>query len=109
MCVTEAIIRKALKCIDREQWKPVRNGDKIRVKGERFMAEVTGAVYDAEAMASYLAAVSPENIAALLVEMDALREQIKDMRAQSSMSEDLPRDLIRLAYRIQMAKKEPAC
>lgn len=85
--MTEAIIRKALQCIDPEQWKPVRNGDKIRVKGERFMAEVTGlksahgepsyAVYDAEALASYLAAVSPENIAALLVEIDILRNRIK--------------------------------
>lgn len=75
--MTEAIIRKALSCIDHEQWKPVRNGDKIRVKGERFMAEVTGSVYDAEALASYLAAVSPENIAALLVEMDELRNRIK--------------------------------
>lgn len=103
---SESLIRKALSCIDREQWKTVRNGDKIRVKGERFMAEVTGAVYDAEALASYLAAVSPENIAALLVEMDALRKAAGDY----TLSEDIGRDLIRLAYRVnmEMAKKEPA-
>lgn len=115
--MTEAIIRKALSCIDREQWKPVRNGDKIRVKGERFMAEVTGlrsadgepsyAVYDAEALASYLAAVSPENIAALLVEMDALRKAAGDYK----LSEDIRHSLVKLAYRVNMDmldKKEPA-
>lgn len=106
--MTEEIIRAAHRCIDREQWHPKQRGDKILVKSERWTAEITGQQYDKEAVAKYLAAVSPENIAVLLAEMDALREQIKDMRAQSSMSEDLPRDLIRLAYRIQMAKKEPA-
>lgn len=96
--MTEAIIRKALACIDREQWKPVRNGDKIRVKGERFMAEVTGAVYDAEALASYLAAVSPENIAALLVEMDELRKRIKS----NGYDDDIWHNIVKLNM------KEPA-
>lgn len=96
--MTEAIIRKALQCIDREQWKPVRNGDKIRVKGERFMADVTGAVYDAEALASYLAAVSPDNIAALLVEMDELRKAAGDYK----LSEDIRHSLVKLAYRVNM-------
>lgn len=94
----DSLIRKALSCIDREQWKPVRNGDKIRVKGERFVAEVTGAVYDAEAIASYLAAVSPENIAALLVEMDGLREQIKS----SGYDDDIWHNIVKLHM------KEPA-
>lgn len=96
--MTEVIIRKALSCIDAEQWKPVRNGDKIRVKGERFMAEVTGAVYDAEAMASYLAAVSPENIAALLAVIDGLREQIKS----SGYDDDIWHNIVKLNM------KEPA-
>lgn len=94
----EAIIRKALSCIEREQWRPVRNGDKIRVKGDRFMAEVTGAVYDSEALASYLAAVSPENIAALMVEMDELRKAAGDY----SLSEDIRHSLVKLAYRVNM-------
>lgn len=94
----ESLIRKSLACIDREQWKPVRNGDKIRVKGERFMAEVTGAVYDAEALASYLAAVSPENIAALLVEMDALRNRIKS----NGYDDDIWHNIVKLNM------KEPA-
>lgn len=96
--MTESLIRKALSCIDREQWKPVRNGDKIRVKGERFMAEVTGAVYDAEALASYLAAVSPENIAALLVEMDELRNRIKS----NGYDDDIWHNIVKLHM------KEPA-
>lgn len=96
--MTEQTIRNALSCIDREQWKPVRNGDKIRVKGERFMADVTGAVYDSEAMASYLAAVSPENIAALLVEMDALRNRIKS----NGYDDDIWHNIVKLNM------KEPA-
>lgn len=106
--MTESLIRKALACIDHEQWKPVRNGDKIRVKGDRFMAEVTGlksadgepsyAVYDAEALASYLAAVSPENIAALLVEMDALRNRIKS----NGYDDDIWHNIVKLNM------KEPA-
>ena len=96
--MTEAIIRKALGCIDREQWKPVRNGDKIRVKSSRFQMEVTGGIYDSEALASYLAAVSPENIAALLVEMDALRKAAGDYK----LSEDIRHSLVKLAYRVNM-------
>lgn len=103
----ESLIRKALSCIDREQWKPVRNGDKIRVKSSRFQIEVTGGIYDSEALASYLAAVSPENIAALLVEMDELRKAAGDYK----LSEDIRHSLVKLAYRVNMdmvSKKEPA-
>lgn len=96
--MTESLIRAALKCIDREQWKPVRNGDKIRVKGERFTAEVTGTVYDAEALASYLSAVSPENISALLVEMDELRNRIKS----NGYDDDIWHNIVKLNM------KEPA-
>ena len=96
--MTEAIIRKAFGCIDREQWKPVRNGDKIRVKGERFQMDVTGGIYDSEALASYLSAVSPENIAALLLEMDELRKAAGDYK----LSEDIRHSLVKLAYRVNM-------
>lgn len=105
--MTESLIRKALACIDREQWKPVRNGDKIRVKSSRFQIEVTGGIYDSEALASYLSAVSPDNIAALLVEMDELRKAAGDYK----LSEDIRHSLVRLAYRVNMDmvnKKEPA-
>ena len=105
--MTEPLIRKAIACIDREQWKPVRNGDKIRVKSSRFQIEVTGGIYDSEALASYLSAVSPENIAALLVEMDELRKAAGDYK----LSEDIRHSLVKLAYRVNMdmvSKKEPA-
>lgn len=110
--MTESIIRAALSCIDTEQWHPKQRGDKIIVKSERFTAEITGAQYDKEAVCKYIAAVSPKNIAGLLAVIDDLRAEISDMRAQKdySLSEDIGRDLIRLAYRvnIEMAKKEPA-
>jgi len=96
--MTEEIIRKALGCIDREQWKPVRNGDKIRVKSSRFQMEVTGTAYDAEALASYLSAVSPENIAALLVEIDTLRNRIKS----NGYDDDIWHNIVKLHM------KEPA-
>lgn len=76
--MTETTIRAALKCIDREQWQPKQRGDKIIVKGDRFIAEIDGkTVGDKEAVCKYISAVSPENIAALLVEMDELRNRIK--------------------------------
>lgn len=110
--MTENTIRAALSCIDREQWHPKQRGDKIIVKSERFTAEITGAQYDKEAVCKYIAAVSPENIAGLLSVIDGLRAEISDMRAQKdySLSEDIGRDLIRLAYRVnmEMVKKEPA-
>ncbi len=110
--MTESLIRAALSCIDREQWHPKQRGDKIIVKAERFTAEITGAQYDKEAVCKYIAAVSPENIAGLLTVIDSLRSEISDMRAQKdySLSEDIGRDLIRLAYRVnmEMVKKEPA-
>jgi len=103
----ESLIRKALSCIDREQWKPKQRGDKIMVKSERWTAEITGQQYDKEAVAKYLAAVSPENIAALLVEMDELRKAAGDYK----LSEDIRHSLVKLAYRVNMdmvSKKEPA-
>ncbi len=112
MTSPEQTIRNALKCSDREQWHPKQRGDKIIVKSERFTAEITGAQYDKEAVCKYIAAVSPENIAALLAVIDELRAEISDMRAQKdySLPEDIGRDLIRLAYRVnmEMVKKEPA-
>lgn len=108
----EDTIRAAHKCIDLEQWQPKQRGDKILLKSERWTAEITGAQYDKEAVCKYIAAVSPENIAVLLGVIDGLRAEISDMRAQKdySLSEDIGRDLIRLAYRVnmEMVKKEPA-
>lgn len=75
--MTEQTIRNALTCIDPEQWHPKQRGDKIIVKSERFTAEITGAQYDKEAVCKYIAAVSPENILALLAVIDGLREEIK--------------------------------
>lgn len=75
--MTEEIIRGALICIDREPWHPKQRGDKIIVTASRWTAEITGQQYDKEAVAKYLAAVSPENIAGLLAVIDGLREQIK--------------------------------
>lgn len=110
--MTEQTIRAALKCIDPEQWHPKQRGDKILLKSERWTAEITGQQYDKEAVCKYIAAVSPENIAGLLSVIDSLRAEISDMRAQKdySLSEDIGRDLIRLAYRVnmEMVKKEPA-
>ena len=98
--MTESLIRKALSCIDREQWKPVRNGDKIRVKSSRFQMEVTGGIYDSEALASYLAAVSPENIAALLVEMDELRNRIKS----NGYDDDIWHNIVKLQLKSNEGK-----
>lgn len=110
--MTEQTIRAALSCIDREQWHPKQRGDKILLKSERWTAEITGAQYDKEAVCKYIAAVSPENIAGLLAIIDGLRAEISDMGAQKdySLPEDIGRDLIRLAYRVnmEMVKKEPA-
>lgn len=102
--MTEDIIRAAHRCIDREQWHPKQRGDKILVKSERWTAEITGQQYEKEAVAKYLAAVSPENIAGLLAVIDGLRGEIEAMRAAKdySLSEDIGRDLIRLAYRVNM-------
>lgn len=110
--MTESIIRAAHKCIDREQWKPKQRGDKILVKSERWEAEIKGDQYDKEAVAKYLAAVSPENIAVLLAEMDELRKAAGDYK----LSEDIRHSLVKLAYRVNMdmvqngvvSKKEPA-
>ncbi len=109
----EQTIRNALSCIDPEQWHPKQRGDKILLKSERWTAEITGQQYDKEAVCKYIAAVSPENIAGLLVVIDSLRAEIDDMRANKdySLSEDVQRDLIKLAYRVSMEmvrKKEPA-
>lgn len=108
----EDAIRNALSCIDREQWQSKQRGDKIIVTASRWTAEITGQQYDKEAVAKYLAAVSPENIAGLLALIDGLRGDIEAMLAAKdySLSEDIGRDLIRLAYRVnmEMAKKEPA-
>lgn len=108
----EQSIRNALSCIDREPWQSKQRGDKIIVTASRWTAEITGQQYEKEAVAKYLAAVSPENIAGLLAVIDELRAEIEEMRAAKdySLSEDIGRDLIRLAYRVnmEMAKKEPA-
>lgn len=111
--MTEDTIRNALSCIDREQWKPKQRGDKILLKSERWTAEITGAQYDKEAVCKYIAAVSPENIASLLAVIDSLRAEMDDMRANKdyALSDDVQRDLIKLAYRVSMEmvrKKEPA-
>lgn len=115
--MTESIIRNALSCIDPEQWHPKQRGDKILLKSERWTAEITGQQYDKEAVCKYIAAVSPDNIASLLAVIDGLRAEISDMRAQKdySLSEDIGRDLIKLAMRANMElqrgnmmKKEPA-
>lgn len=112
--MTEQTIRGALSCIDREQWHPKQRGDKIIVKGDRFIAEINGkTVGDKEAVCKYIAAVSPENIAGLLAVIDELRAEIDEMRANKdySLSDDVQRDLIKLAYRVSMEmvrKKEPA-
>lgn len=110
--MTEEIIRNALSCIDLEQWQPKQRGDKIIVTASRWTAEITGQQYDKEAVAKYLAAVSPENIDGLFAVIDGLRGEIDAMRSAKdySLSEDIGRDLIRLAYRVnmEMAKKEPA-
>jgi hypothetical protein len=100
----EDTIRGAVQCIDREQWHPKQRGDKILLKSERFTAEITGAQYDKEAVCKYIAAVSPENIAGLLKVIDTLRAEISDMRAQKdySLSEDIQRDLVKLAFRVSM-------
>lgn len=108
--MSEDTIRNALSCIDREQWQSKQRGDKIIVKASRWTAEITGQQYDKEAVAKYLAAVSPENIAGLFAVIDGLRGEIEAMRAAKdyTLSEDIGRDLIRLAYRVnmEMAKKE---
>lgn len=102
--MTESLIRNALSCIDREQWQSKQRGDKIIVTASRWTAEITGQQYDKEAVAKYLAAVSPENIAGLLAVIDGLRGEIETMRAAKdySLSEDIGRDLIKLAYRVNM-------
>lgn len=108
----EDTIRNAHKCLDIEPWHPKQRGDKIIVTASRWTAEITGQQYDKEAVAKYLAAVSPENIAGLLAVIDGLRGEIEEMQAAKdySLSEDIGKDLIRLAYRVnmEMAKKEPA-
>lgn len=108
--MNEALIRNALKCLDIEPWQSKQRGDKIIVTASRWTAEITGQQYDKEAVAKYLAAVSPENIAGLLAVIDGLRGEIEEMQAAKdySLSEDIGRDLIRLAYRVnmEMAKKE---
>ena len=96
--MTESLIRKALSCIDREQWNPKQRGDKILVKSERWEAEIKGDQYDKEAVAKYLAAVSPENIAALLVEVDELRNRIKS----NGYDDDIWHNIVKLNM------KEPA-
>ena len=110
--MTESLIRNALSCLDLEQWQPKQRGDKILLKSERWTAEITGQQYDKEAVCKYIAAVSPENIAVLLAVIDSLRAEISDMRAQKdySLPEDIGRDLIRLAYRVnmEMVKKDKA-
>lgn len=115
--MTEEIIRNAISCIDREPWHPKQRGDKIIVTASRWTAEITGQQYEKEAVAKYLAAASPENIAGLLAVIDGLRGEIEAMRADKdySLSEDIGRDLIRLAMRANvelqrgnMTKKEPA-
>lgn len=115
--MSEQSIRNALSCIDREPWQPKQRGDKIIVTASRWTAEINGQQYDKEAVAKYLAAVSPENIAGLLEMIDGLRAEIEAMRAAKdySLSEDIGRDLISLAMRANvelqrgnMAKKEPA-
>lgn len=102
--MTEAIIRNALKCLDIEPWRSKQRGDKIIVTASRWTAEITGQQYEKEAVAKYLAAVSPENIAGFLAVIDGLRGEIEAMRAAKdySLSEDIGRDLIRLAYRVNM-------
>lgn len=75
--MTESLIRNALKCLDIEPWQSKQRGDKIIVTASRWMAEITGQQYEKEAVAKYLAAVSPENVAGLLAVIDGLREQIK--------------------------------
>ena len=103
-------IRNALSCIDPEKWHPKQRGDKILLKSERWTAEITGPQYDKEAVCKYIAAVSPENIASLLAAIDGLRAEIDDMRANKdyALSEDVQRDLIKLAYRVsmEMVKKD---
>lgn len=110
--MTEEIIRNALSCIDREPWQSKQRGDKIIVTASRWTAEITGQQYEKEAVAKYLAAVSPENIAALLDVIDGLRAEVEAMRAAKdyTLSEDIQRGLVKLAYRVsmEMAKKEPA-
>ncbi len=102
--MSEDLIRAALSCIDREQWHSTQRGDKIIVTASRWTAEITGQQYEKEAVAKYLAAVSPENIAGFLAVIDGLRAEIEAMRAANdySLSEDIGRDLIRLAYRVNM-------
>jgi len=75
--MNEKTIRNALSCIDPEQWQPKQRGDKILLKSERWTAEITGQQYDKEAVCKYIAAVSPENIAGLLMVIDGLRAEIK--------------------------------
>lgn len=108
----EDTIRNALKCLDIEPWRSKQRGDKIIVTASRWTAEITGQQYDKEATAKYLAAVSPENIAGLLAVIDGLRGEIEAMRdaRDYSLSEDIQRDLVKIAYRVsmEMAKKEPA-
>ncbi len=108
--MTEKTIRAALKCIDPEQWQPKQRGDKILLKSERWTAEITGQQYDKEAVCKYIAAVSPENIVGLLAVIDGLRAEIDDMRANKdyALSDDVQRDLIKLAYRVsmEMVRKE---
>ncbi|QHJ82436.1 MAG: hypothetical protein [Bacteriophage sp.] len=115
--MSEDTIRAAHRCLDIEPWQSKQRGDKIIVTASRWTAEITGQQYDKEAVAKYLAAVSPENIAWLLALIDGLRYEIKEMQAAKdySLSEDIGRDLIKLAMRANielqrgnMAKKEPA-
>lgn len=111
--MSEDNIRNALRCLDIEPWQSKQRGDKIIVTASRWTAEITGQQYDKEAVAKYLAAVSPENISALLAVIDVLRREIEEIRAAKdySLPEDIGRDLIRLAYRVNMEmqeKKEPA-
>lgn len=102
--MSEETIRNALKCLDIEPWRSKQRGDKIIVTAPRWTAEITGQQYEKEAVAKYLAAVSPENIAGLLALIDGLRGEIDAMRSAKdySLSEDIGRDLIRLAYRVNM-------
>lgn len=110
--MTDEIIRNALSCIDMEPWQSKQRGEKIIVTASRWTAEITGQQYEKEAVAKYLAAVSPENIAGFLAVIDGLRGEIEAMRTAKdySLSEDIQRDLVRIAYRVsmEMAKKEPA-
>lgn len=110
--MTEALIRNAHSCLDIEPWQSKQRGDKIIVTASRWTAEITGQQYEKEAVAKYLAAVSPENIAGLLAVIDGLRAEVEAMRSAKdyTLSEDIQRDLVKLAYRVsmEMAKKEPA-